>query len=214
MIERLKSKVLNLRIKNHKKQMRKIYHNGDVTIISNSCLAGIIYNTLGLQFCSPTINQFMKMADYLEFIKNLQFWMNCEFIEDVEESKNWKFPVGYLQSSIDNQRLYIFMNHYSSFDEGKAKWEERKKRIIWNKLYVIYDFNDKDCDINLLYEFDKLPLKHKICIVHSEITGLKNSYRMKCIGKEDPIIKQFEYDGMTGKHYFEEWDYVGFLNQI
>lgn len=213
LIEYINSKILKRNIEKHKSDIRSRYDNGDITIISNNCLAGVIYNILGIQFCSPTINQWMKMADYLEFVKDLKYWMTCALVEDLEETKKWEFPVGYLQSGIDiNKRVYLYMNHYHSFEDGKAKWEERKKRIIWDKLYVIYDFNDKDCDINMLYEFDKLPIKNKIAIVHSEISNLGNSYQMKCIGKDDPITKEFEFDGLTGKRYFEEWDYISFLN--
>jgi len=36
---------------------------------------------------------------------------------------------------------------------------------------------------------------------------------MKCIGENDEIIKEFSYKGLSGKRYFEEWDYVSFLNE-
>lgn len=211
--DKISNIVLNHNIDKHKSKVREMYKNGDITIVSNNCLAGVIYNILGIQNCSPTINQWMKMADFLEFVKDLKFWMSCELFEDHDESNKWNFPVGYLESSIDEtKRIYIYMNHYNSFDEGKAKWEERKKRIIWDKVYVIFDFNDKDCDISMLFEYDKLPIKNKIAIVHSDVRGLKHSYRMKCIGNNDPIVKEFKFDHMTGKRYFEEWDYVSFLN--
>ena len=212
-LAKIKQIILDYRIKQNKKRAQKRYHNGDVTVFSNNCLAGVIYNILGIQFCSPTINQWMKMAEYLEFVKDLEYWMKCELIEDMQESEKWKFPVGYLLSNNEEKRIYLYMNHYHSFEEGKAKWEERKARIIWDKVFVIYDFNDKDCDINMLYEFDKLPVKNKIALVHSEIAGLNNSYRMKCIGENDSITKEFEYNGLSGKRYFEEWDYVSFLNR-
>lgn len=213
LFEKFNSIILNRNIEKHKAEIKKKYSNGDITIISNNCIAGVIYNILGIRFCSPTINQWMKMTEYLEFVKDLRFWMDCDLFEDLEESKKWNFPVGYLQSNTDqSKRVYLYMNHYLSFAEGKAKWEERKKRIIWDKLYVIYDFNDKDCDISLLYDFDKIPLKNKIAIVHSEISGLNNCYRMKCISEDDPITKEFEYDGLTGKRYFEEWDYIDFFS--
>lgn len=78
---------------------------------------------------------------------------------------------------------------------------------------MIYDFNDKDIDSSLLYDFDKLPIKHKITLIHSDIPGLNNFYRMKCIGENDEIIKEFSYKGLSGKRYFEECDYVSFLNE-
>lgn len=213
-IDKIKTEILKVKINAHKKNVRREYNGENITIISNNCIAGTIYNILGLQFCSPTINQWMKMNEYLLFIENLKYYCECELIENELESNNWKYPVGTLVADDDNHKdINIYFNHYDSFDSARAKWEERKKRIFWNKIYVIYDFNDKDIDSSLLYDFDELPIKHKIALIHSDIRGLKNFYRMKCIGENDEIIKEFSYKGLSGKRYFEEWDYVSFLNE-
>lgn len=156
----------------------------------------------------------MKMAEYLEFVSDLKYYMQCEMIENTQESDNYKFPVGTLVP-FDNthKSVNIYFNHYQSYEIAKQKWEERKQRIIWDKLYVIYDFNDKDCDTDLLYEFDKLPFKHKMSLTHyKKVDGLKDTYKLNCIGENEQIIKEFEYDTKTGKRLFEEWDYLSFLN--
>lgn len=213
-IDKIKTEILKVKINAHKKNVRREYNGENITIISNNCIAGTIYNILGLQFCSPTINQWMKMSEYMLFIENLKYYCECELIENVLESNNWKYPVGTLVAGDDNHKdINIYFNHYDSFASARSKWEERKKRILWNKIYVIYDFNDKDIDSSLLYDFDALPIKHKIALIHSDIPGLKNFYRMKCIGENDEIIKEFSYKGLSGKRYFEEWDYVSFLNE-
>ena len=176
LIEKFRDKKLQYRIKKHKHNVRKQYNGNDITIISNNCLAGVIYNILGLQFSSPTINLWMKMAEYLEFVSDLKYYMQCEMIENTQESDNYKFPVGTLVP-FDNthKSVNIYFNHYQSYEIAKQKWEERKQRIIWDKLYVIYDFNDKDCDTDLLYEFDKLPFKHKMSLTHyKKVDGLKD----------------------------------------
>ncbi|SCI88459.1 Exopolysaccharide biosynthesis protein [uncultured Ruminococcus sp.] len=213
-INKIKTKILNIKINTHKKNVRKEYNGENITIISNNCIAGTIYNILGMQFCSPTINQWMKMNEYMLFIEDLKYYCECELIKNELESNNWKYPVGTLIAGDDNHKdINIYFNHYDDFTSARAKWEERKKRILWNKIYVIYDFNDKDIDSSLLYDFDKLPIKHKIALIHSDIPGLNNFYRMKCIGENDEIIKEFSYKGLSGKRYFEEWDYVSFLNE-
>lgn len=106
MLSRTAELIRSLREKFHKHKMQAKYHNGDITIISNNCLAGVIYNILGLQFSSPTINQWMKMAEYLEFVKDLKYWMSCELIEDTQESEKWDFTVGYLKSNNDSRYIY------------------------------------------------------------------------------------------------------------
>ena len=69
-INNIRNKFLSFNIKKHKKKMQNLYNGSNVTIISNNCLAGVIYNILGLEFCSPTINQWMKMAEYYEFVSD------------------------------------------------------------------------------------------------------------------------------------------------
>lgn len=214
-INNIRNKFLSFNIKKHKKKMQNLYNGSNVTIISNNCLAGVIYNILGLEFCSPTINQWMKMAEYYEFVSDLKYYMQCELAENVEESKNWKFPVGTLiAKDTFHNNLNIYFNHYDTFENAKTKWEKRKQNILWDKLYVIYDFNDKDFDGELLYKFDELPYKHKISLTHyKSFVEIKNTYKMNCISDNEDIVKEFDYDGLSGKRYFEEWNYIDFLTK-
>lgn len=214
-VSRIKDKRLQKKIEAHKNEVRGRYSGEDITIISNNCLAGVIYNILGLKFSSPTINQWMKMAEYLEFISDLKFYMECELVEDKDETIKWKFPVGTLVSNDESHNnVNIYFNHYKSFDDAKQKWQERKKRILWDKIYVIYDFNDKDCDTNMLYRFEELPFEHKVSLTHyKKIPDLKYNYKINCISDNEEIIKEFQYNPKTGKKYFEEWDYLEFLSK-
>lgn len=154
------------------------------------------------------------MDEYLEFVSDLKFYINCELVHNKKETEKYNFPVGtLLAKDEEHSELNLYFNHYKSFEAAKEKWNERKNRILWDKIYVIYDFNDRDCNIELIHKFEDLSLKNKIVIVHSDIPDLKCAYKMKCIGKDDPIVKEFEYDSITGKRYFEEWDYISFLSR-
>lgn len=213
-LEKIKSEILKKRIAKHKAEVQQRYKGGDITIICNNCIGGVIYNILGRQFCSPTVNMFFKMRDYLSFVSDLRYYIDCELRENKKESEEWNFPVGTLKAKdTEHDDINLYFNHYPSFSSAKEKWEDRKGRMIWDKLFIIYDYNDKEFGPELLNEFEKLPYEHKIALIHKDTPGLKYTYRMKCIGKDDPIVKEFEYNGKTGKRNFEEWDYVEFLTK-
>ncbi len=218
LLDRINKIKLNNNINKHKEEIRKRYNNGDITIISNNCLAGVIYNILGVKFFSPTINLWFKMSDYVDFLSNLEDYLNCELTENTEESKTQGFPVGTLVPSRGVEQLpsiQVYFNHYNTFESAKKKWEERKKRIIWEKLYIILQFNDRDCDIEILKRFLDLPYENKIALVHREIPDIdmKKVYMFRCVSESEPLTKIFEYNGISGIKYFEEFDYVSFLNK-
>ena len=55
--------------------------------------------------------------------------------------------------------------------------------------------------------------ENKISLTHYKtVVGLKDTYKLNCIGETEQIIKEFQYDAKTGKRFFEEWDYLSFLN--
>ena len=64
-------------IKEKKKQFyhthrRKKLKNQSITIISNNCLAGILYHDFQMKFNSPTINLvFETEKDYIEYLSDL-----------------------------------------------------------------------------------------------------------------------------------------------
>lgn len=65
-----------------KKQKREGLSNHDFTLFCNNCVGGMIYSTLGEKFNSPTINCFFPNLDaYIDFLKNLNHYLTCEFTE-------------------------------------------------------------------------------------------------------------------------------------
>jgi uncharacterized protein (DUF1919 family) len=110
----------------------------DISIISMNCIGGIVYHDCGKQFLSPTIDLFFLPSDFIKFVNNLDFYLN----ETPRVVMGSQFPVGI----IGDIRLYFM--HYKTSDEALEKWEERKKRINRNKIFVIMvernGFSDDD----------------------------------------------------------------------
>lgn len=51
--------------------------NRDFSLISNNCIAGIIYHDLGLPFRTPTINLFFENDDFFRFADNLEYYLTA-----------------------------------------------------------------------------------------------------------------------------------------
>ena len=212
-ISHLKKYIIKKKEKKYFDKIRKINNNINPTIICNNCMGGVIYHNLGLQFLSPTINLFIKGNDYLNFCRNLKYYSNCELIQ-IEDNTN-NYPVGCLiPHDNEHQKIMIYFQHYKSFEEAKYKWMERFKRVNWDNMYFIWEFYDTLYDTRYIYEFDKTDLKgKKMLLLHREFPNIKHAFVLSCYKDDLPMAKAFEYKGISGKRYLDEFDYVKFLNK-
>lgn len=135
-----------------------------VTILANNCWGGITYNRLGLEFHSPLINMFLKDEDYLKFLQRPWYYTGKELEFDHEELNNdtkKNFPV----MRVDDVLFYC--NHYENAEEAKTAWENRRKKINWNNVFVMMFTKDKA----VAEKFTKLPYDKKVCFVPFEMEG-------------------------------------------
>ena len=110
---------MNIQIKNYNKYISKLREklkNKSVSIISNNCIGGILYHDLGLKFNSPTINTLIYGDEFVDFIKNLKEYINCELKYD-ESSK--EYPIGLL-SNVNKNIVHVHFLHDNSFEEAKV----------------------------------------------------------------------------------------------
>lgn len=81
----------------YEKRCQKEYKGpDDISILASNCIGGEIYHDLGLPFNSPTINLWMHQNDFLEFIKNLDFYLAEKLIFVDEEERKCHHPVATL----------------------------------------------------------------------------------------------------------------------
>ena len=182
--------------------------NDNFTIITNTCIAGVMYHKLGKQFLSPTINLWMHDVEFYRFARNLDYYLSqpLQFIERVSG-----VPTALCGD------VKIFFNHYKSEEEAAKKWNERRERINRDNLYIICA--DRPCD--------DLP------VTYEDIASLKD---IKCKGKvvfstrhyddidyivplpKDPkgdYVNSYMFDKSkyTKRWRWEKaWDWVGWLN--
>ncbi len=140
--------------------------NKSFTVISNNCWGGMIYESYNMEKLSPTIGLFIMPDDYIKFISNLKYYLNCKlnfinpkdskYFEKLKASNNFgKYPVGKLDD------IEIMFMHYKNINEVNEKWTRRIKRINYSN--IIYKFNDQNgCSKVNVKDFIELPLKNKI----------------------------------------------------
>ena len=63
--------------------------------------------------------------------------------------------------------IRIIIAHYPTFEEGEKKWNERKTRIDWDNLVVIF-YSD---NVDIVRRFAALPYKRKVCFTGAKIEG-------------------------------------------
>lgn len=178
--------------------------NKNFSIICNNCFGGMLYHDLGLKFLSPTVNLYFDMGDYIEFLENLEFYLNCELTDAGIEGE----IVGLL-----NNKIKLYGVHYSTFDELKQKWEERRRRINYDNLYVIGAYRD-GCTDDLVKRFCKLPYKNKIFLSHKYVECENNDCLV--IMKNNKRYNEFPgADKMASckqRLYDETFDFINWLN--
>lgn len=119
-------------------EARKIFLKKQISFISQQCIGGVIYHDMNMQFLSPTINLYLEPKDFIEMVENLEYYMKLPIEMKIEEGR----IIGYLG------KLRIIFLHYDDLEVAKQKWEERKKRIVWDKLFIICtdrDGFDEEC---------------------------------------------------------------------
>ena len=144
---------------------RKIKSNPP-TIFCPNCWGGITYHQLGLRFESPIINMFFEHDDYIRFLQNPKNYIECEL--KYRETR-WDGNINRYYPVAECDDIFLHFNHYDSFEAAKNTWDNRKKRIKWDNLFVMF----YDEDPERVKRFLDTPYEKKICFV-PYLTNQKN----------------------------------------
>lgn len=156
----------------------------DTSIISSNCFAGRIMQDLGMQYNTPTLGLYFFADDYIEFLRNLKYYLTEAKLEFLDQSRypltnerrekwlHW-YPIGLLGGKVEIQFL-----HYHSEEEAAEKWYRRASRINRDKLLVI-GMEQNLCTEKLIRDFDILPFEHKIFFSSKNIPECKSNIQMQ-----------------------------------
>lgn len=198
-----------IRLENSKKNAQKMYKerngNENITILSPNCIAGEIYNLLGLKFNSPTINCSIKRLDFIEFCCKLEQYLN---IKPVISGHSAGHPILTLEGS-GLKRIDIKFVHDVDDNVVLDNWEKRKKRISMDNLYIICDnkgITGEAIDNKELERINNVKSKKTIIFV-TEKNPVKNTFVIT-----NKQIKKYNYKKLNGLYGFQDFfDYVSFL---
>jgi uncharacterized protein (DUF1919 family) len=121
-------------------QVRELDARG-ISIISNNCVAGILYEMAGLPKRSPTAGIYFSDLAYARFLDDLaksrtEFWTELEPTDLVfnENQHCWALPV-----EPGGQLVFL---HYPTAEDAVAKWRRRMDRSRGKTLFVISSILD------------------------------------------------------------------------
>lgn len=187
------------------KMMKRCNKTEHVSIISSNCIGGVLSHDLGLRFESPTVDLYFSANGFLKFVSNLKYYQNVS-LDKFEVSHGGGYPIAY----IDDVKLDFV--HYKSVEECTLKWNERRKRINYDNIRLI--FTDRDgMSLNILKQYLALPYKKVVYVSKKEW----------CLNDECIYIPGFEsagfvgdltkYADLFGHRYYEKYfDIVRWLN--
>lgn len=201
--------VMDMLRDHYQKQRRKHLVNPDPTIISSDCFGGLVYHALGLPFRSPTVNLYFLHDEFPVFVQHLMEYLAAELVRVDDPSVS--FPVGELEYG--GRKIRVHFMHYSTFDEAKAKWDERKQRVDLSNIYIVQTV--PAATEEQIRAFDALPYRNKMLITGKNLTGSENVCTHRVFLKTDYRRGEFlEYKSeFSLKRYMDEIDYIGFLNR-
>ena len=188
------------------KELRRLrLKNRTPSIIASNCIGTFMYYDMKLQFRSPTINLSFDMNDYVRFLENLQWYLDQPLVPFADD--RFDYPCGMLGD------VEIRFNHYKTFEEAAAKWEERKKRIDWDNLFII-GIDGDNCTYDTLRRFDALPYEHKVIFTHKPYPEFPSARYLPGFEECSGILRATDFmDQTLIRRYMDHFDYVSFLNR-
>lgn len=182
---------------------RKRLTNANPTIIASNCNGGFIAHDLNLRFNSPFVNLFLTPKDFICYLKNIEFYQqqNLTFVQTEKA-----YPVAKLAD------ITLYFMHYHSEQEAEQKWNERSKRMGLDNLFVMMTERD-GCEYQDLIEFDALPFKNKVVFTHKNYPEIKSAVYIQGFENNAMVGDIFEYTGLNGNRYYDQFDYVSWLNK-
>lgn len=179
--------------------------NVQPTIIASNCAGTIIYHDMKLPWTSPTINLGMAIEDFIKFVENLPWYLQQE-IRPMEDL-SCDYPVGMLQD------IRVNFTHYETFDEAVKKWQERKRRVDWDHIYIMGCEKD-GCTYETLQRFEALPYKKKVVFTKQEYTEFASAFYIRGFEKCQELGNIISFKpGFLKRRYIDDFDYIAFINE-
>lgn len=181
----------------------------DFSIICANCIGGVMYHDLGLEFLSPTVNLTISMPNLVKMAGNLKWYMEQPLTEQTTDEP---YPVARLGEGDDAVQVNFL--HYDTFQDAREKWEERKRKINYDRL-VLVGVEKQECSYEILRRFDGLPWPNKLIFTHLPYPEFSSACYIKGFEHQSELgtLTNFKRQFLM-RRYMDDFDYVSFLNGI
>ena len=176
------------------------------SIIASNCIAGEMYNDLGLKFMSPTINLFFREKDFLKFVLNLRKYTSQKLVFIKNNSG------GYPLAQLDDIQVHFL--HYKTEAEASEKWYERCERIDYENIYIIMSDQDLSDEEFHLFQDISIAQRKIIFTTNPDRANKKDVFLIK-VYEPYSYVSKYAVNRLNGFRDFERfWDFVGWLNGL
>ena len=177
---------------------------------------GVIYDDLGIEFTSPTINMFIEDENFVKLVENLEYYMSVEpqplfecYVDPIDSKVRYpKIIIGDIE---------LCCLHYKNCSEAIEAWERRKQRIVWDRIFVIGNSWNLHGSIQLIERL--CHTKYKTAIMVLDEIGFKECIKLPgdfWMLDQRGIVRPNVTDFIPGSNYryFEQFfDFIGFLKE-
>lgn len=181
---------------------RQLVNRDIPTIISNSCVSGFIYNALGAKMISPTVNTYIKPADFLKICETPREYFSEDMVFD-----HWTYNgYGARRPVCRVKDIEVLIAHSVDAEKSIYIWNKSRKWINWENLIYILDDKFDMISCAVIKKFCELPEKH-MCIISRNINMGEN---MKGIFLTSGLyLNHFHMRDVAIENWF---DLVGWIN--
>lgn len=184
-----------------------------VTILSDDCWAGRIYNYLGLECTSPLKNIFWKTEEYFKFIKKPLFYLETDLeMEREGDLRNGVHPRGRLGKG--NDWIYLELVHNATFSDAKVQWNKRKKLINRDNIFIKAGFEQNiDGVEKYIDQFKNIPYNKVLFYNRQNLEVEENvaSERFQWEMKKRELVTTFDYNFYM---QLSSWNIVDILSLL
>ncbi len=186
-----------------------------VTILSDDCWGGQVYNRLKLPLNSPVVDILWDRREYAKFIQDPLFYLNTELTMSPDspnemDFNRFKAPIGRLGN--DEKHVDMSFVHRLTFDSAKKEWDRRKERVNVNNLFVKMGFeNTKEYEKetpDILKAFDAVNYK-KILFYYSDVDKIDIMFITNRMKRD--FVTYAPYNDYCRIHYYYDLDILKLL---